>query len=103
VDALADGRIDVAIVWGPLAGYYAKHSPASLRLAAVDSSNDGAQLPLASDICVGVRRGDVQLRHDVEQALVHGRGAIARVLDEFGVPQAAPTAIAASQPLADAN
>jgi mxaJ protein len=86
VNAVIDGNVDVAIVWGPLAGYFAKHSRVPLRLAPVEPQSDGATLPMAFDISVGVKRGDTVLKQRIEQALVHQEDAIERVLDEFGVP-----------------
>jgi mxaJ protein len=98
VNAVIDGRVDVAIVWGPLAGYFAKHSRVPLRLAPVAPQSDGAALPMAFDISVGVKRGDTALKQRIELALVHQHDAIERVLDEFGVPRADRTGASVATP-----
>ncbi len=51
VDAVARGEVDVAVVWGPLAGYFAARSPAPLRIAPVTPSVDRPFLPFVFDIC----------------------------------------------------
>ena len=62
VDAVADGRVDVAVVWGPLAGYYAQREPTPLDVVPVAPSRDGPALAFAFDIAMGVRRDDAALR-----------------------------------------
>ena len=52
------GEIDVAVVWGPLAGYFAERQPIKLRITPVSPLVDGPQLPMIYDISMGVRRGD---------------------------------------------
>ncbi|HZP65481.1 MAG TPA: quinoprotein dehydrogenase-associated putative ABC transporter substrate-binding protein [Rudaea sp.] len=87
--AVADREIDVAVVWGPLAGYFAQHSRTPLRLRAVEPPADGPLLPMTFDIAAGVRPGDVELKRDVERVLLQRRDAIAHILDTFGVPRVA--------------
>jgi mxaJ protein len=96
VTAVARGDIDVAVVWGPLAGYFAKKSAVPLRLDAVEPQYDGAAWPMAFDICVGVPHDDAPLKHAIEQALVREHAAIARVLDDYGVPRVAAAADASA-------
>ena len=86
VEAVARGDIDVALVWGPLAGYYAKSSPTPLRIKLAPPS-DGAQWPMTFDIAVGMRRGVPELKQEVEQVLRRDRHAIKKVLADYGVPQ----------------
>ena len=62
VDAVADRRIDIAIVWGPLAGYYARREPAPMDVTPTAAAADSAVLPFAFDIAMGVRRDDAELR-----------------------------------------
>ena len=58
VEAVAKGGIDVAVVWGPLAGYFSAKQGPSLQVTLVRPPFDGARLPLAFDIAFGVRRDD---------------------------------------------
>jgi mxaJ protein len=87
IDALADGTIDVALVWGPLAGYLAKGSPVPLRIEPVTPAND-ARWPMAFDISLAVRRGDVDLRDKLNAALERKKAAVDAILRSYGVPLA---------------
>ena len=86
LDALARGDIDVAFVWGPTAGYFARSEPVALTIAPVEPQSDGPALPMVFDISMGVRRDDLALKREVEGALAKHAGDIAKVLAEFGVP-----------------
>jgi quinoprotein dehydrogenase-associated probable ABC transporter substrate-binding protein len=86
VDAVADGRVDVAVVWGPLAGYYGRREPTAIDVVAVQPEHEGRALRFAFDIAMGVRRDDTPLR-DALDAVIVGRGAdIRRILTSYGVP-----------------
>lgn len=86
VDAVAQGQVDVAVVWGPLAGYFAAKESEALRLTPVQPSSDGPQWPMAFDISMGVRRGDVAFKQQVEHALQRNRDAVDAILAEYHVP-----------------
>jgi quinoprotein dehydrogenase-associated probable ABC transporter substrate-binding protein len=87
IKAVERGEVDVAIVWGPLAGYFAKRSPGPLRIVPVTPQMDGSYLPLVFDIAMGVRRGDNDFRDQVEQVLEKRRSEIDRILADYGVPR----------------
>lgn len=89
VRAVASGGVDVAIVWGPLAGYFASRSATPLRLEPVTPWLDGAQWPMIYDISMGVRRDEPQLRRQVDEILESEAGAIKAALRDYGVPDAA--------------
>lgn len=86
IDAVASGAIDVAVVWGPLAGYYARKQKIPLSLNVVSPLRDGAVLPMAFDISMGVRKQDAELLHAVDAALRKCRVEIAEILREYSVP-----------------
>ncbi len=87
VEAVEQGTIDVAIVWGPLAGYFAKHSRVPLELVPVSPEVDQPFLPFVYDISLGVRRGDQELKDRLERILEKRRGDIDRILADYGVPR----------------
>jgi mxaJ protein len=87
VDEVARGKIDVAVVWGPLAGYFAKHERVALTLTPVSPQIDRPFLPFVYDISMGVRRGDAELRDALEQIMGRRRVEIDRILDDYGVPK----------------
>jgi quinoprotein dehydrogenase-associated probable ABC transporter substrate-binding protein len=91
IDAVAKKDIDVAVVWGPLAGYFAKRSSVPLTLVALPDSDDASATgyPFAYDIAIGVRRSDKLLRAQIDSVLVRRRDDIARILSEFGIPTVA--------------
>ena len=91
IDAVARKEIDVAVVWGPLAGYFAKRSPVPMTLVALPDSDDASATgyPFAYDIAIGVRRSDKLLRAQIDSALVRRRDEIGRILAEYGIPTVA--------------
>jgi mxaJ protein len=84
VDAVADGRVDVAVVWGPLGGYYAARHKTPLQVTPIPSQP--GDLPFAFDIAMGVRKGNDALYARVQQALTRHRAEIDRILHDFNVP-----------------
>jgi mxaJ protein len=87
IEAVAAGNVDVAIVWGPLAGYYAKHSSIPLETRPVIPSIDLPFLPFVYDIAIGVRSEDTDLRDELESVLDRRENDIKKILDEYGVPR----------------
>jgi mxaJ protein len=98
IDAVAAGTIDVAVVWGPLGGYFASRARVPLRLVPVSPQIDVPFLPFVYDISMGVRRDDPGLKADVEGVLLRRRAAIDAILDRYGVPRVGTTGRAASRP-----
>ncbi|HEX7334373.1 MAG TPA: substrate-binding domain-containing protein [Pyrinomonadaceae bacterium] len=87
VDAVANGDIDLAIVWGPLAGYFAKQSRVPMDVVPVSPQIDQPFLPFVFDISMGVRRDDQELKDQVEQILELRRADIDRILQDYRVPR----------------
>ena len=87
VDAVTRGDIDLAIVWGPLAGYFAKQSRVPLEIVPVSPQIDQPFLPFVFDISMGVRRGDQEFRDQIEQILEKRRPEIDRILYDYRVPR----------------
>jgi mxaJ protein len=87
IDAVATGDIDVAIAWGPLAGYFANRSAFPLLVVPVQPAIDGPMLPMIFDISMGVRHEDHMLRDRLDAALQRRRDEIDQVLDRFSVPR----------------
>jgi mxaJ protein len=87
VRAVAQREVDVAVVWGPLAGYYARRQKVPLVLAPVSPQIDLPFLPFVYDIAIGVRRGEKALRDEIDAVLERRQGEIAAILDRYGVPR----------------
>ncbi len=86
LDALAAGEVDVAVVWGPLAGYFAPRLSVPVRLTPVEPQVDVPFLPFVFDVSMGVRRDDPALRQELDAILLKRRDDVARILAEYRVP-----------------
>jgi mxaJ protein len=89
IDAVANGDLDVAVAWGPLAGYFASQQKIPLEISLVPPQFDSPALPFAFDISLGVRRGDKNLRDELNVVLAKRAADIGKILDAYGVPRAA--------------
>ncbi|MDB5296949.1 MAG: quinoprotein dehydrogenase-associated transporter substrate-binding protein [Phycisphaerales bacterium] len=91
VDAVARGDADVAMVWGPLAGYFAGRQPGgALELAPVTPERDPTSgLRFTFDIAMGVRRPDKAFRDELNAVLARRQPDIDRILDVYHVPRLA--------------
>jgi mxaJ protein len=87
VQGVVDGEVDLAVVWGPLAAYFAARQPVPLVITPVSPQVDLPFLPFVFDIGMGVRRGDDSLHAQVEAALDRRAEDVRRILDEYRVPQ----------------
>jgi mxaJ protein len=98
IEAVAHGDVDVAIVWGPLGGYFAAEQDPPLRVTAVTPTFDGP-LPMTFAIAMGVRRDDEALRHEIEAVLERRRQDIDAILSSHHVPLVrAPQTAAGPEP-----
>lgn len=87
VKAVERGDIDIAAVWGPLAGYFARISPVPLRVTPITDTAKYLPLVFRYPISVGVRQLDVPLRDRIDEVLYAKRAEIRKLLDSYGVPQ----------------
>ena len=87
INAVAKKAVDVSIVWGPLAGYFARKSPVPLSLQPLPERDSlSPDFPYQYNIGMGVRRRDRALR-DSLQAVLDRRGPeIQGILKQYGVP-----------------
>jgi mxaJ protein len=86
MDALASGLVDVAVVWGPTAGYFAKHSATPVQVVPVSPASE-PPLRYAFNIAMGVRRSDRGLRDRLNEVIARRQSAIDAILDSYGVPR----------------
>jgi mxaJ protein len=87
VQAVADREVDLAMVWGPLAGYFARKIGHDLKVTPVEPEVDPPGLPFTFSISMGVRKGNLALRDQLDKILLDRRSEISNILDEYGVPQ----------------
>jgi mxaJ protein len=86
VTAVAKKDIDVGIVWGPLAGYFAKRSPVPLTLRPLAERDSLTDFPFRFSIGMGVRRRDKALRDSLQSVLDRKKPEIQAILKDYGIP-----------------
>jgi mxaJ protein len=84
--AVERGDVDVALVWGPLAGYFAARSPVPLRLEPVTPWLANNEWPMQFDISVGVQNGNDPLLKEIDRVLRRRSGDIRKLLSDYHVP-----------------
>jgi ABC-type amino acid transport substrate-binding protein len=87
IKAVEDKQVDVAVAWGPLAGYFARHSAVPLDIVPVASDPEHPELPFSFDIAIGVRKGDTALKQRLDAELVRRHAEIEQTLRSYGIPQ----------------
>lgn len=86
VDAVINREVDVAIIWGPLAGFHARNRSVPLVITPVQPEIDRPSLPFVFDISMGVRRNDEALRRELQELLDRKGEDIRAILRDYGVP-----------------
>jgi mxaJ protein len=86
IEAVEHGDIDVAAAWGPLGGYFAKHSAVPLTVTPVRDGEQFAPQQFQFAISIGVRKGDHALRDQLNAFIDGHRSEIASLLRSYGVP-----------------
>jgi mxaJ protein len=86
VRAVARREVDLAIVWGPFAGYFGPRSGVPMTIEPVKPAIDPPGLRFSFPIAIGVRRGDEALRERLDAALQHRQSDVRRILTRYGVP-----------------
>lgn len=87
VDDLLKGEIDVAILWGPIGGYYAKQSKEPLVVVPIPEYEEknihGKEY---WNISVAVRKKDKERMAMIQGALDRNQDKIMKILDDYGIP-----------------
>lgn len=81
---LVGGKIDVAVIWGPIAGYYARRNPETHFTVIPMKSENGVKFEF--DIAMGVRYGEKEWKQQVEQLIETNKPKILSILADYGVP-----------------
>jgi quinoprotein dehydrogenase-associated probable ABC transporter substrate-binding protein len=86
LEAVSNGEIDVAVVWGPLAGYFATRQSRPLEVTPVTPS-DFPPVPFTFEISAAVRTGNVGLKNRIDRVLERQCRVIQKILSDYHVPQ----------------
>jgi quinoprotein dehydrogenase-associated probable ABC transporter substrate-binding protein len=81
---LANGKIDAAIVWGPIAGYFAQRVKTPQLMVLPLKSEPGVKLDY--EMAMGVRFGEREWKQQVEGLIDSRKAEIQAILKEYGVP-----------------
>ena len=79
---VASGQIDAGVLWGPIAGYYAKHVTPHLVVAPLLKEPERMDFRIA----MGVRRSDQDWKRRLNRLIAENQAEIDRILTEYGVP-----------------
>jgi ABC-type amino acid transport substrate-binding protein len=86
IEAVEAGDIDIAAAWGPLGGYFARHSAVPLTVTPIADGERFAPERFQFDIAMGVRKGDHALRDRLNHFIDTHEREIALLLTNYGVP-----------------
>ena len=81
---LETGEIDAAILWGPIAGYFARQSKQKLTLVPLSGETKGPRMSYR--ITFGIRRGEPDWKHQLNELIAANQDKINTILLEYGVP-----------------
>jgi len=84
IDDLTSGQIDAAILWGPIAGFYARKASPPLHVTPLVKETTGPRLVYR--IGMGVRAADQNWKRLLNRLIQENQPAINRILLDFGVP-----------------
>lgn len=93
IDAVDRGEVDVAVAWGPLAGYFAHRAHTPLQLARV-TPDEEPPFPFVFDMSMGVARSNKALRDELNRVIADNQPAIDAILRDYSVPVIAPAKVA---------
>ena len=84
VNDVARGELDLAVIWGPIAGYAARQQPVLLTLVPLPAQQDG--VPLAFSVSLGIRPRETAWKHELNTLLERLAPQIQTILQGYGVP-----------------
>jgi quinoprotein dehydrogenase-associated probable ABC transporter substrate-binding protein len=84
IDDLNSGAIDAGVLWGPMAGFYAKHATTPLHVTPLVKETTGPQLVYR--IGMGVRAADQNWKRQLNRLIQENQPEINKILLDFGVP-----------------
>src|SRR3989449_10558066 len=90
VEAVAKDSINVAVVWGPKAGYWVKRQSVPLTMVALPDSDAVSGLPFAFSMAMGVRHRDKELKAQLDSVIDRRRSDILGILRDYNVPMVEP-------------
>jgi quinoprotein dehydrogenase-associated probable ABC transporter substrate-binding protein/PQQ-dependent catabolism-associated CXXCW motif protein len=84
VEDVAAGEIDVGVLWGPIAGYWAKQQSVPLEVVPITGETVGARLDFR--ITMGLRRNEPEWKRVLNDFIAEHNAEIQAILLDYGVP-----------------
>ncbi len=84
IEDVRSGAIDLGLLWGPIAGFYARQSDPPLMITPLTHEAKGARMVYR--ITMGVRATDQQWKRELNKVIRDSQKEINTVLLEYGVP-----------------
>ena len=84
INDLTSGAIDAGILWGPMAGFYAKKATPALHVTPLVKETGGPRLVYR--IGMGVRPSDQNWKRELNRLIQENQPAINKILLDYGVP-----------------
>ena len=88
IDEVVNGNVDVTIVWGPTAGYFAKQYKDKVELVLLPLSDDpiNPELKLTYNMSMAVRYGEKEWKDKINRLIKENKKEIDQILTDYGVP-----------------
>jgi mxaJ protein len=86
IRAVARREVDVAIAWGPLAGYFSRNSDVPLKISPICANTTNPGLPLTFSISMRVSSGQKDLLSQLNAEIERRSHEIRTLLRAYGVP-----------------
>lgn len=83
IDDLVAGQIDAGVLWGPIAGYYARQGGNKLTVVPLLHEHG---VPMDFRISLGVRHSDQDWKRTLNRLIADNQDAINKLLEDYGVP-----------------
>jgi hypothetical protein len=81
---VTSGTIDAGILWGPMAGFYARKANPPLHVTSLVKETGGPRLVYR--VGMGVRPADQNWKRQLNRLIQENQPAINKIMLEFGVP-----------------
>ena len=86
IDAVVNKDVDIAVVWGPLAGYFAAKQKIALDIRPLDPDTK-VKLPLTFGISMAVRYGEDGFKDKLDALLEKDSAEIKKIMDSYHIPR----------------
>ena len=87
LDDIVDDKIDATVIWGPIAGFYAKQTAkADLAVIPLPSGKDNPEMKFDYNMSMAVRYGENDWKNTVNGLIENNLEKIHAILNEYGIP-----------------